>query len=352
MKTKPRVDLNLSPSVFHRRLLDQTVPSMSWQGGDVRHWQRRLRTKLAELTGLADMAGPRVPLNVRRLWKRNHTLGRIEKIVFTAEPAADVLAYVCVPHGAQPPYTFFICLQGHSTGMHVSIGIPREDDGAGGEDDGDRDFGLECIRRGVAALCIEQRSFGERREKRQKSVSPHGCHDTAMQGLMLGRTIIGQRVFDIDRGIDYLSERGDVDMRRVGVLGNSGGGTASLFAAALLPRIKFAMPSCYFCTFRHSVMSMYHCADNYVPSLLKYAEMGDLMGLFAPRPVVIVAGRKDPIFPLPGVRREFARLRKIYAAAGAANRCHLVVGPQGHRFYATLAWPVMEKELKLGWERR
>jgi hypothetical protein len=73
--------------------------------------------------------------------------------------------------------------------------------------------------------------------------------------------------------------------------------------------------------------------------------MADVMGLFAPRPVVLVAGRKDPIFPIKGVRQAFARLKRIYRAAGAADRCHLVVGPEGHRFYAEAAWPVMLREL-------
>jgi dienelactone hydrolase len=268
-------------------------------------------------------------------------------VTFRAEAGADVLAYVCLPKGVAPPYRFFICLQGHSTGMHVSIAAPREDDGASGKDEGDRDFGLECMRRGLAALCIEQRSFGERREKMQKAVSPHGCHDATMQGLMLGRTLIAQRVFDVDRGIDYLEQRGDADLRQLGVMGNSGGGTISLFSAALLPRLRAAMPSCYFCSFRDSSMSIYHCADNYVPGLLKYAEMADVMGLFAPRPVVIVAGKKDAIFPIAATRRQFARLRRIYAAAGARDRCHLVVGAEGHRFYAKRAWPVMQRQLPL-----
>ena len=337
--------LDLSPSVFHRRLMDRTRQSLAWKGGDVRQWQRRLRAKLAELTGFSDMAGPRVPLRVRSYWKRDHELGSIERISFAAEPGADVLAYVCLPKGARPPYTFFVCLQGHSTGMHNSIAIDREDGGAPADYEGDRDFALECLRRGVAALCVEQRSFGERREKLQKKVASHGCIDATMQGLLLGRTLLGQRVFDVDRAIDYLEQRGDVDMHRLGVMGNSGGGTTSLFSAALLPRIRLAMPSCYFCSFRDSLMSIYHCVDNYVPGLLKYAEMSDVMGLFAPRPVVIVAGAEDKIFPINGTRREFRKLRRIYAAAGAADRCHLVVGPEGHRFYAGSAWPVMQKEM-------
>ena len=257
-------------------------------------------------------------------------------------------AYVCLPRDVAPPYPFFICLQGHTTGMHVSLAVDRDDETRPIAVEGDRDFALGCLRRGIAALCLEQRAFGERREQVQKQVAEQGCHDAAMQALMLGKTLIGERVFDVDRGIDYLEARGDADLTRLGVMGNSGGGTISMFAAALLPRIRFAMPSSYFCSFRDSIMSIYHCADNYIPGLLRVAEMSDIMGLFAPRPVVIVAGEKDDIFPIAGTRREFRKLRAIYRAAGAPERCHLVVGPEGHRFYADLAWPVMLKELGTG----
>ncbi|NQT93084.1 MAG: prolyl oligopeptidase family serine peptidase, partial [Lentisphaerae bacterium] len=275
-----------------------------------------------------------------------HPLGTIEKLVFTSEPYADVPAYVCLPENAAPPYTFIICLQGHSTGMHNSIAVQRDDNTKPHNVEGDRDFGLSCMRRGIAALCIEQRSFGERREQKQQHVSIHGCHDATMHALMLGRTLIGERVYDVDRGIDYLASRGDADMQSIGVMGNSGGGTISLFSAALLPRVAFAMPSCYFCTFQDSIMSIYHCMDNYIPGLLRYADMADVMGLFAPKPVVLVAGKKDDIFPILATRRAFRDLRRIYNACGAGSRCHLVVGAEGHRFYADDAWPVMLKEIK------
>jgi len=333
--------LNLSPSVFHRHLMDSIRPALAFKGGDVKAWQRELRAKVAELVG--DIPKRRVPLNVRSLWKKNHPLGSIEKIAFTAEPYSDVLAYVCLPKNAAPPYAWTICLQGHSTGMHVSIAVEREDEAKSLNVEGDREKALGCMERGMAALCIEQRSFGYRREQVQKQVAPHGCHDATMQALMLGRTLLGERVFDVDRGIDYLATRDDVNMNRIGVMGNSGGGTISLFSAALLPRIAFAMPSCYFCTFHDSIMSIYHCADNYVPNLYLWAEMPDVMGLFAPKPVVIVAGKTDPIFPVAGVRKAFKHLRRIYAAAGAEDQCKLVIGPEGHRFYADLAWPKMLK---------
>ena len=77
----------------------------------------------------------------------------------------------------------------------------------------------------------------------------------------------------------------------------------------------------------------------------KWAEMGDILGLFAPRPVVVVAGCADEIFPLQATQREFRRLKKIYTAAGAPRNCKLAIGNGGHRFYAEPGWKVMEKFL-------
>jgi len=321
-----------------------TTQTLKYDGGDVKAWQRTLRRKLRQLIG--PVPCEKTPLDVRRLWLREHRLGTIEKVVFASEPYCDVPAYVCIPKDAPRPLTYMICLQGHSTGMHNSIGVQFGDETKRKRVHPDRDYAIGCMSRGVAALCIEQRSFGERAERQQVQVSSHGCHDAAMHSLMLGRTLIGERVYDVERGIDYLACRGDADMSRIGVMGNSGGGTITTFSSALLPRVSFAMPSCYFCTFRDSVMSIYHCADNYVPGLLRYAEMSDIMGLFAPKPVVIVAGREDPIFPIAATRRAFRELKKIYKAAGAENACHLVVGDEGHRLYADKAWPVMQKELR------
>ena len=269
-----------------------------------------------------------------------------EKIVFTTEPHADVPAYICLPKNATPPYTCVICVQGHSTGMHNSIAVDFKTETKRITVDGDRDFALTAMAQGYAALCIEQRSFGLRLENDQTDHAPGYCHDATMQALMLGRTLIGQRVYDVDRGIDYLAQRGDVNMKHLAIMGNSGGGTISTFAAAALPRIKLAMPSCYFCSFKDSIMAIYHCSCNYIPALYKYAEMSDILGLFAPKPVIIVAGKNDPIFPIKATRQQFQKLKTIYRAAQAENHCQLVVGPGEHRFYADLAWPKLNKAIQ------
>lgn len=336
--------LNLSPSVHHRHLMDSMERPLSYEGGDFKAWQGKLRRKLRQLIG--DMPKERTPLKPRTLWKRDHELGTIEKVAFTCEPYSDAIAFVCLPKDAEPPYRFAICLQGHSTGAHNSIALDRDTNTEPIEVAGDRDFGLGCMRRGLAALCIEQRSFGERGEKAQEKTAEQQCHDAVCQALKLGRTLAGERVWDVDRGIDYLEERGDADMKRIGLMGNSGGGTITIYASALLPRIAYAMPSCSFCTYRDSIMSIYHCADNYIPGLLAFAESADVVGLIAPRPLVVVSGKSDPIFPIGPARKAFRQVERIYEAAGAADRCHHVVGPEGHRFYADLAWGKMLPEIE------
>lgn len=330
--------LHFSPSLNHRYVMDHTHQPLRYNGDDVKRWQNRLRRKFRHLVGR--MPKDRVALDVRSLWKREHDLGTIEKIVFTSEPYVDVPAYVCLPEGAEPPYTFFICIQGHSSGMHLSIAMNREETQSI-PDEGDHAFALGCMERGIAALCIEQRGFGELEEQDQKMRTSNRCHDTMMQSLLLGRTLPGERMFDVDRGIDYLASRRDVDMRRLGLMGTSGGAMVTLCATALLPRIRFAMPGNHFCTYRDGLMSIHHCGCCYIPGIYSYAEMADVAGLFAPRPIVIVNGKDDLSKPIQAVRRAFRDLKRIYRMAGAEKNCHLVVGEGGHRFFAEQAWKKM-----------
>lgn len=128
------------------------------------------------------------------------------------------------------------------------------------------------------------------------------CLYASLQNLLIGRTTIGERVFDILQLLRWLAVRDDIDRTRLGVMGGSGGGTAALFAAALLPQITHAMPAIAFSSFRGSIGAMPHCACNYIPNLLRFGESADVAGLIAPRPVVMVNGRFDPIFPACGGR--------------------------------------------------
>lgn len=79
-------------------------------------------------------------------------------------------------------------------------------------------------------------------------------------------------------------------------MGISGGGLVAAFASALDERIKAAVVSGYVNTFEASIMAIRHCIDNYVPGLLQDAEMPDIVGLIAPRPLLIESGRTTGFF--------------------------------------------------------
>ena len=329
---------SLTPADHHRALMDGINPEMTYNG-NFAQWREVARSRLEGILGLDRMMKLERPeLNVRSVWKREHELGTIEKIYFASEKGCDVMAYVCIPHGFKVPGPFFVCVPGHGTGAHNSVAVDLNDDSKVIEVQGDRDYGLVCMRYGVAALCIEQRGFGEREDEHE---SCSRCHPPSAHALLLGRTLIGERIYDIDRGIDYLLSRGDADPKRIGVMGNSGGGTASMFAGGLLDRLTHVMPSSSFSTFRDSIAAMHHCICNYVPGLMVYGETADVVGLAAPKPMVVVNGTEDPIFPLEAAQKEFARLQQIYTDAGAPGNCRHVIAEGGHRFYAEAAWPVM-----------
>ena len=335
---------NFSPDNCHDALMRDRTPLLRYnEERDFGAWRTEVYNKLTELIG--DMP-ERVPLNLRVEWT-NDTEEYLEyRIVFDVEAETSVPAHLLVPHKAKKPCPAIICLQGHSTGMHISLARAIYENDDKSINGGDRDFAIQAVREGYAALVIEQRAFGERISQRIINNNPYyrtTCYLPSMAASLLGRTMLGERVWDISRAIDALEQFSEIDSEKIACMGNSGGGTATYYAACLDERIKIAMPSCAVCSFSQSIGVLYHCACNYVPFLGKYVDMGDLAALIAPRPLVVVAGAKDTGFLLPGVETEYEIIKKIYAAAGAPDACELVVGPEGHRFYANPSWDVFRR---------
>ena len=129
-------------------------------------------------------------------------------------------------------------------------------------------------------------------------------------------------------------------------MGNSGGGTATAYAAALEPRLSLAMPSCAMCAFTASIGAVAHCTCNYVPRIAEYFDMGDLMAMACPMPFVQVSGVHDADFFFEGAQAVFSQGKRAYDDAGASDRCVFVRGEAGHRFYADQAWPCVRQLLK------
>jgi hypothetical protein len=88
-------------------------------------------------------------------------------------------------------------------------------------------------------------------------------------------------------------------------------------------------------------MARHHCGCNYIPNIRKYFNMGDLGCLIAPRPLIVVCGVEDELFPLHGVEESYTVIETAYHAAGKDENCHLVKGNGGHTFFPDEVWPLV-----------
>jgi plasmid stabilization system protein ParE len=313
-------------------------------------WQKALRAKVTELLG--GFPASRTELNAQSLETREFQNHKREKVIFESRPGLGVLAYLLTPTAAKAPLPVAICIPGHGRGADDIVGI----DAAGKENITDsgyqHEFALQAMERGMAALAIEPLAFGCRRDAaaKQKGLDVTSCQPAAGAALLFGETMIGWRVYDVMRAIDWIETRPELDAQRVGCIGISGGGTCTLFAAALEPRIRAALVSGYLNTFRDSILSLAHCMDNYVPGILNWAEMYDVAGLIAPRALFAESGERDPIFPVAASRESFARVKKVYAAFEAEANVDQEVFAGGHTFRGVRGLPFLAKALgvKLG----
>ena len=151
--------------------------------------------------------------------------------------------------------------------------------------------------------------------------------------------MIGWRVYDVMRTIDLIATRPELDAQRVGCIGISGGGTCTLFSVAVEPRIRAALISGYMNTFRDSIGSISHCMDNYVPGILNWAEMYDIAGLAAPRPLFIESGQKDDIFPIESSVDSYKKVSAIYEVFGVRDRVEQEVFDRDHSFWGKKGIP-------------
>jgi hypothetical protein len=213
--------------------------------------------------------------------------------------------------------------------------------------EGDRNFAQIALKEGFCPVVIEQRYMGEcGGDEISPGCCAHGRSSTAYAtpSLLLGRCAIGERVWDISRLIDVIiKEFPDIDINNISCMGNSGGGTATFYAACIDERINNVMPSCSVCTYKNSIAALFHCACNYIPSIARYFDMGDLGGLIAPRNLVVVAGKEDDIFPINGVKESMDLIRSLYKHAGSEENAKLVIGDGGHRFYAGISYNALKR---------
>ncbi len=223
---------------------------------------------------------------------------RIEKLIYESEPGIKVPALLFVPSGPEgrKPAVVFV----HGRGKAA-------DAGAGGDVE-------QLVRTGQVVLSVDVRGMGETRQSADSDdfFRYFGIFESAMTALLTGNPLVGMRALDIQRGVDLLSSRTDVDPQRISAVGKEKGTVPTLFAALLDTRIKKLALEGMLVSYQSAVHHKIHRGlfEDVIVGVLKSFDLPDLVAAMSPRPVWIVNGT-DPL----GHRVDQGELQKQYATA-------------------------------------
>ena len=299
-------------------------------------WKQALQATLRELLGIA---GRTLPPSVKAERLHSVDCGDYVEEQYALDVGEGVRApiYLLIPKST-PPYKPVLVFHGHDASPYYFLGHYPDEAVAQEQLAHDNNYAQAVAQAGYLVCAVIQRGFGERTTDQLTGDGYHSsCRHLAFEYLMQGRTLLGERCWDGMVALTYLQSRQDVVQGVMGCTGNSGGGTTCLFLSALDERITVSVPTCYFCSFKRSILGMVHCECNYVPRILEYTEMGDLAALIAPRPLRLVNGEYDPIYPVQGAREQFATVQQAYALLNASDRCSLAIHPGAHEYNHALS---------------
>jgi len=245
-----------------------------------------------------------------------------------------------------------VAFHGHGIGVKAIVGLSKNGQERRQIQGYQKDFAVALCRSGFVVAAPEVSCFGERQtdfsylDKAAGQHAPTTCTHTARLASHLGGTVVGLRVWDGRRLIDYLQTLSFVNPAAIGAMGISGGGLHTFFSTIVDERIRACVVSGYFCSYKQSILAMDHCACNFIPGLAKFGEIHDLAGLIAPRPMLVEAASKDEIFPRPGVEESVERARKVYAVFDAGDQLETDYFEGEHEISGKRAYDFLKEKLE------
>ncbi|MEO6966531.1 MAG: acetylxylan esterase, partial [Acidobacteriaceae bacterium] len=301
-----------------------------------------VRAKLWELIGGMP---ERTPLHPQVTGTMNRGAYRIENIIFESFPKVYVTANLYLPTSGKPPYPAILAPVGHSENgkayhyyQHLYQNLARQ---------------------GYVVLAYDPFGQGERLQyitprTGRSRYGPTGEHsEVGRPMVLLGDTFALYCAWDGIRGLDYLVSRPEVDTTRLGCTGQSGGGTMTMYLAALEPRLHAAVVSDgntedVAGPFFDPPGSTDDAEQNIVGSLPLGIDRGDLLLAFAPKPLLVCYTTHDegetysPVYE-ESTKDIYGELQRVYGFMGAENRVGLFAShlPHSLNFFnraRTYAW--------------
>ncbi|WP_103932442.1 alpha/beta hydrolase family protein [Bryocella elongata] len=287
--------------------------------------QHEVRATMLRLLG--PLPG-RTPLNAQVTGSTQLEGFRVDRVLYESQPKFYVTALLYVPdrpNGSDMTTKFpaIVMAPGHAPSGKA----------------GDVAFAEAFARAGFVVLSWDPFGQGERlqypdpqHEGKTLAKAPTGEHGEAgLQPTLLGNAIAQYMLWDGMRAVDYLTSLPEVDSKRIGAFGCSGGGTDTALLGALDTRVAAIGVACYITSFDALLPSLGpQDAEQSIPNFIASGlDLPDWVEVAAPRPYAIISTTED-MFPFAGATTSEAEAQKFYAHLGADTNLTWIKGPGHH----------------------
>jgi acetyl esterase/lipase len=293
-------------------------------------WEKQrpeLHRQFLDMLGLWPLP-PRTDLQATVTGKVETEHYTIEKLHFQSSPALYVTANLYVPKDLKvpAPAVLYVCGHGNVVVDRVSYGSKVYY----------QHHPAWFAEHGYVCLILDTLELAEIRGEH------HGTSRLNQWWWQtLGYTPAGIECWNAMRAIDYLQSRKEVDPKRIGVTGRSGGGATSWWVAAADERVQCLVPVAGIADlwahvvdgdsprYRDGVISG-HCDCMYFQNTYRW-DFTQVIALCAPRPLLLGNSDNDDIFPVAGYHRMADKVRRLYDLYGASDRFQLMETQGPHK---------------------
>lgn len=245
----------------------------------------------------------------------------VEKIVFQSAPGRYVTAHLFLPADIKGRVPACIEMCGH--------GLTGKGSGSG--------MAIRMAVNGIAVMVVDPISQGERLQLIDKQgqaltrgvTTEHTLVNPAF--VLLGSSLAAQEYFDNSRAIDYLLTRPEIDAKKIGAYGFSGGGTQAAYLMALDDRVQCTCVGLFFSS-RERTLELIGPSDGCQQIPYESAmgiEIADMAIMAAPKPFIVLDGEYDFVDHW-GALQSFKDVEKCYQVLGHPECIRQYYAQDGH----------------------
>ncbi len=272
-------------------------------------WQQRrgaLRQEILTLLGIDDLVPAKWDLHLANQGTLHCEGYRIEKITFESYPGLAISAVMYIPDGIEGRVPGIVSISGHHRVSKAADYVQQRN--------------VNLALRGCVVLAYDYYGYGDRKTG-DDPARPTGANSHGIRTFShTRRSATSLEVLDAIRAIDALFTRPEVDADRIGFTGESGGGNSTYWIAALDPRVKLAVPVSSVTSFDYWIRTDANWDwHQRPPGIRRIADIGTLLALHAPNPLVVVSSKRrtdDEEFPVEEAEKSYQWAKHVYGLFG------------------------------------